>query len=96
MRERWIGALCALLMLLGLAACGSRPEETPPTPEPDCIEIAPESPATPEPLPEPTPEPVMLSVEVQALPASLYDFLCRFNDGYTDRMGGRGRPGRAV
>ena len=97
MRERWIGALCALLMLLGLAACGARPADTAPPPEPDCVEIATEPPATPEPLPEPapdvtpepTPEPVMLSVEVQALPASLYDFLCRFDDGYTDRMGGR-------
>ncbi len=97
MRDRWIAAACTLLMLLGLAACGSRPEETPPTPEPDVIEIATETPAaskpTPEPTPdvtpEPTPEPLMLSVEVQTLPDSLGDFLCRFDDAYTDRMGGR-------
>ena len=94
-------ALCALLLLFSLSACGSHPEEAPPPTEEDLIVISTETPAasepvpeptpavTPEPTPQPTPEPEMLRVEAGELPDSLFDFLCRFDDGYTDRMGGR-------
>ena len=97
MKATYLCALCALLLLFSLSACGSLPEEAPSPTEEDLIVISTETPAASEPvpeptpaaIPEPTPEPEMLAVDVRTLPDSLFDFLSRFDDAYTDRMGGR-------
>ena len=96
MRQKIIAGLCVLTLVLALAACGqgeARPAETAlPSPAPETEEIPVVTPTpepTPSPVPEPTPEPVLLAIDPQELPESLGEFLCRFNEGYTDRAGGR-------
>lgn len=96
--------LWALLMLLCLAACGAKgtepafSPEPAPSAEPETVEIPLVSPeaepdVSPEPAPdtepEPTPEPPLAATDPAELPDSLIEFLCRFDDGYTDRAGGR-------
>lgn len=92
--------LCAILMLLCLAACGTKGTAPAESPEPvlssapEAGEIPlvtpdPEPDPSPEAEPEPTPEPPLAAINPAELPDSLIVFLRRFNDGYSDRAGGR-------
>lgn len=88
-------AILLLSLFCSLCACGETALPAPtdaPAPPTDTVPTAapePISAPTPDPVPEPTPEPELLEIDAQTLPASLSDFLCRFDYGYSDRMDGR-------
>ena len=95
MKKQCLALLCAICLLLSLAACGQREapaEETSApvtTAESEDLIVIPTPEPTPEPRPEPTPVPVMAPIAVSELPESLGDFLCYFDYGYSDREQGR-------
>lgn len=98
MKDKALSVLFALLLMLSLSACGQReappaesavPSFAPETEEIPIVSPTPEPTPEPSPSPEPMPEPVMLAIDPKELPESLGEFLCRFNEGYSDRANGR-------